>query len=408
MNLVVVKLIDVVTRAIFTVAVTYLLTIEQAGQFGIINTLIGLFAFAFGWERHIDIQRRLVGSTHSDFDRAVRSMLPLWGTNYLLMLPLFLILVGIWTFAEPWLLLAIGLIAISEQISNSAYNLAVVDPRYSRLIVVVALKNCLLVITVATAFAFASAHVVLPEILTLWAIVSLSGTAVLAALWQSMRQDAELEPTGYTPPALRDQYKASAHHFLIGALAVVSLQFDRLAVGAILPLADVGAYFRHVVLVAIAYQFFNVASYNRRLPEIFETSRDRGVTAAIAIIRKEYLLVAPLALTSLLVAAMLDWTCDHYFTDRFDLSLGLAAMLLIGALFRIAADFLALVLNARMAEAKLFRNQLTSFILGAVALALLTRIFGLYGAASAVILTMVFYLILNQYSVRRLPAELAG
>ena len=49
---------------------TYL-EIAQAGQFGLLATLVGLFAFAFNFERHIDIQRRAAGEPHAVFARSV-------------------------------------------------------------------------------------------------------------------------------------------------------------------------------------------------------------------------------------------------------------------------------------------------------------------------------------------------
>ena len=58
MLLVVLKFVEVFARAGFIVGTSYSLGLADAGRFGLLATLVGLFAFAFNWERHVDIQRR--------------------------------------------------------------------------------------------------------------------------------------------------------------------------------------------------------------------------------------------------------------------------------------------------------------------------------------------------------------
>ncbi|MGB7419505.1 MAG: hypothetical protein WA918_10030, partial [Erythrobacter sp.] len=89
--------------------------------------------------------------------------------------------------------------------------------------------------------------------------------------------------------------------------------------------------------------------------------------------------------------------------DRFDLSPLLAAALLGGAMLRIVADFLSLVLNARMRERVILANQFAAFVFGVPALALLANLYGVLGAALATIVTACVYLVLNARAVRVLP-----
>ncbi len=89
MLVVLLKFAEVGTRAIFVVGTSYLLPLDQAGQFGLIVTLQGLASFAFGYERHTDIQRRVVGAEPWTFDRAVGQALRLFATNYLVVSPIY-------------------------------------------------------------------------------------------------------------------------------------------------------------------------------------------------------------------------------------------------------------------------------------------------------------------------------
>ena len=401
MKLVVIKLLDVAARAGFTVAATYLLAIDQAGQFGLINTLVGLAAFAFGWERHIDIQRRLISAPAFVFDGSVRSMLDLWGLNYLLMLPFFLIAVTQLAHIDSGLLVAVAIIAVGEQVSNGAYNLAVVEHRYRRLMYGVAAKNLVLFASLGAILLIAPALFNLQTLLRLWAGLSLVGSGIAGLLWLRLRSPELQRPA----ISIREQYRVSWHHFLIGGLAVLSLQLDRLIVGAALSLDEVGFYFRHVVIVSLAYQLFNVASYNRRLPRIFQSARTEPKAQTLRIIGKELMLVAGVALAGVAAALVANVATGGVILARFGLSTVLGLLLLSGALIRVVADFLSLVLNARHEERRLFRNQVFSFGGGALCLVLFTYLFGLNGAAIAVIVSMTFYFLSNLHAVLNLPRK---
>ena len=111
--LVAVKLIEVAARAGFILTATYGLPIAQAGRFGLIATLVGLFAFAFNFERHIDIQRRSAGEADPVLDRFVVQALKFFAFNWAIMIPLFLLAVALWT--QPgWTILMLGVVVVGE------------------------------------------------------------------------------------------------------------------------------------------------------------------------------------------------------------------------------------------------------------------------------------------------------
>jgi len=409
MFLIVAKMTEVLARACFTVAAAFMLALSQAGQFGIISTLIGLFAFAIGWERYIDLQRRLVGVEHHVFDRAVLHAFRLWGFNYLVMVPIFMLLTAAWTGIGVGQLALCVVILISEHVSNQIYNLSVVQPRYHRLVGFVALRNLILVPLVAYPILFDHRYATLDYVLVCWAAVAGVSTLVIALLWVRLMHRDEVQ--GEMPVATRifAQHRASLTHFTIGLLGVASLQIDRLAVGSLLPLHEVGIYFRHVLLVSFAYQLFNIASYNRKVPVIFGNARTQSIKAAQRILRFEQFKVWGVVIAGFLGLWALDAATRGALTARFSVRLDLVALLVAGALIRIAADYCALILNSRMRETWVLRRQIGSFAVGSILLIGLTVQFGMFGTAAAIITTSCLYYVLNRSAVARLAgAEAHG
>lgn len=408
LTLIVVKLVDVGARAGFVLTATYGLPIDQAGQFGLIVTLVGLFAFSFNFERHIDIQRRTAGEPHPVFDNAVSAALGFFAFNWALMAPVFVIAVALLTHVSGTLLALATVVVIAEHLSNQAYQYALISTRYRPLLWVVAVKNLVLAGIVLYAATLARAGFDLTFALWVWAVGGVVCTAVLAALWLAVRTPVErAEPFRFSVDIL-GQHRASATHFAIGLVAILTLQYDRLAVGALLSLDQVGLYFRHTLLVSFAYQAFNIVSFNRVMPHVYAAARVRDLKHLARTLRREYaktLIGTPLLLGAAFLA---DRLTGGVYTDRFHLSLTLMGVMLVGFLLRAAADFHALVLNARHREAAVLRRQVTAFAFGAAALGLLTWRFGVYGAAAAGVFTAGLYLILVSHSLRQAQREEAA
>ena len=410
MNLIIIKLVEVVSRALFTVGVTYVLVIHEAGQFGLASTLIGLFAFAFGWERHIDIQRRLGGRDASTFDRAVLALPRFWAANWLAMVPL--LLVFAYGLADlDWTLCAVvAVIAICEQIGNTTYNLCVIEPRYRSLVAIVAGKSVFLAVAIAALFLFAHYWLTLEVVLWGWAAAGLVSLAAIAVGWARIKHlephpNVESEAPVEIHTGIFDQHKASCTHFLTGALAVLTIQVDRLVVGAMLPLAELGIYFRHLVLVSLVYQFFNVVSYNRKLPKVFALGRKNHIKQAQNVINREYLMIATMVVLGFAGGVSLDLSVEHRIIRPLLIEVTLVAVLLVGSLLRIHADFSALILNAQFQEKRVLNNQIASFVIGFTAMVGLTWVYGLYGTAFGTVVGSVAYLALNTFSVRNLKRK---
>ena len=397
-----VKLVDVATRAAFILTATYGLQIAQAGRFGLIATLVGLFAFAFNFERHIDIQRRSAGEDHGVFDRHVVQALKFFAFNWAIMIPLFLLAVALWS--QPgWLILGLAVVVVvGEHLSNQAYQYALINHRYYPMLVVVAAKNSLLAAVVLYRALFARDGFDLMFVMQLWAVGAVLCTLGLAVMFARLNAAAKkTEPFRFNVDIL-GQHRASLTHFLIGLIAILILQFDRLAVGGLMSFEQTGQYFRHTLLVSFAYQAFNIASFNRITPAIFTEAKTHDIPHLRRRVLREYLKTLIGVPLLLLLAWGADRVTDGVWSERFHLSLMLMGLLLMGFVLRAAADFHALILNARHDERHILKAQGAAFAVGAVLLVVLTWRFGVYGAASATIATSALYLVLVSRAVRRL------
>jgi O-antigen/teichoic acid export membrane protein len=397
-----VKLMDVAARAGLVLTATYGLRVDQAGQFGLIATLVGLFAFAFNFERQIDIQRRAAGEADAVMDRHVTQALKFFAFNWVLMIPLFVAAVAFWAH-PPWpILLLATLVVVGEHLSNQVYQYALINHRYAPMLVVVTLKNAgLAVVLLATAL-FMRPVFDLAFVIAAWATGAVLCTLVLALMFARLRQAApKATPFNLTADIL-GQHRASMTHFLIGLIAVLVLQFDRLAVGGLLTLEQTGLYFRHALLVSLAYQMFGIASFNRITPSIFTAAKVEPTEALARRVLKEYariMVATPLLFAGLWLA---DRTTQGVWTNRFHIDLGLLAIMLLGFMLRGLADFPAMILNAKHLERWVLHRQAVAFAIGGVLLLNLTHAYGLWGAAWAMVATSGLYAILNWSVLPRL------
>ena len=83
MHLALLKLGDIGSRSLFLLIVLYSLPVEASGQFGLLITVLAFWSFLCGYERYIDIQRRLAGKDNSEPDRMVLENLRFYGINFL-------------------------------------------------------------------------------------------------------------------------------------------------------------------------------------------------------------------------------------------------------------------------------------------------------------------------------------
>lgn len=404
MLVVLLKFAEVGTRAIFVVGTSYLLPLDQAGQFGLIVTLQGLASFAFGYERHTDIQRRVVGAEPWAFDRAVGQALRLFAANYLVVSPIYAALLLILMGLSPWLICLAIVVAVAEQLMNQAYLMAMVNPRYRPLMGLAVVKNTAILAVLAWLMLADPARLGLGAVLVTWAAASVGTVGVAALIWIRLRH-----PHPDPGPGLREslsaQYRASWHHFLLGLVAILALQIDRLVIGAVMPLDQVGVYFRHILMVSMIYQVFNIAFLNRVLPAVFALAKRAPLSDLRAIARREYLRVLVFVGSLALAGLVLHLVTGDALADRFSLVPAYFAGLLVMSCVRMRADFNGLILNALHQEAAIFRLQLISFALNFPVLVGLTWALGIPGTIASGITGAALYLALTRRTLIRQDKE---
>lgn len=394
MFLVIIKFIEVFTRAAFVVGTTYSLRLDNAGQFGVVATLVGLFAFAFNWERQVDIQRRNAGLHPSIFDRAVAAALPFWGFNQLLMMPVFIGLCWAMASLTPLQLALAAVIVSCEHVANQTYTMALISPRYTAFLGIVAGKNVAVLAAVLPFVLLFPSKLTLDYGLAVWAIGQAVCAAAVFALWFVRKENAPHEDGLTRWQRIFAQHRASFTHFQIGFVAILMLQYDRLVVRALVPLDETGIYFRHILIVSFVYQFFNVASFNRVMPTIFAAARTESDAQLFARLRPEIVRMFAVVGFGFAVAVAIDDVLGQAITSKYHLSVLFAGVLTLAALIRIVADFTGMVCNARMREGLVLRQQLATFAATAPLLALLTHFYGIGGAVAATLASSLLYLAL--------------
>ncbi|MDA9905505.1 hypothetical protein N9D75_01335 [Pseudomonadales bacterium] len=397
-----VKFAEIGMRAVFVILVTYALRLEEAGQFGIVVTLQGLASFAFGYERQIDLQRRLVGETGKVFDAAILRAFLFFCGNYGLFSPIFLLVLFLVADLAGLILALCVAVAIGEHISNLAYHLTLVNSRY-RIYLYASLCKTALVLFFSFAL-WSYDRFYLENVLAVWGFFACCLILFVVIHWVKTSSHKQIQVKSFWSD-ITGQYKNSRAHFFIGVLAVLSLQLDRLVVGSVLPFELAGVYFRHVLISALVYQIFNVGFYSMLVPRIFEAAKSEPVHFIAPLITKVYfkvLLFLALVSVILLVLYLIGEEALH----RFSIDPLVLCGLLFACSIRIRADLNALIFNAFFRENIVLKMQTICLCIGMVFSFLFTYLAGLQGIIIASILMSSGYLSYTYYSLKRLAPEM--
>ena len=400
--IIVIKFAEIALRAVFVILVTYALKLEEAGQFGIIVTLQGLASFAFGYERQIDLQRRLVGEPARLFDAAILRAFLFFCGNYVLFSP-FLLLVLFFLADITGVILAFCVaVAIGEHISNLAYHLTLVNSRYRIYLYASFFKTTLVLFLVCVLLFFNSFD--LTNVLIVWGFLASVLTLMAVSYWLKTSSLEQIQVKKIRTD-IASQYKLSKEHFFIGVLAVLAIQLDRLVVGSVLPFELAGVYFRHVLISALVYQVFNVGFYSMLVPRIFMAAKTEPVHVIASLITKAYfkvLLFIVLVLSILIVLYLIGGEVFH----RFSIDPFLLVGLLVACSIRIRADLNALIFNALYREDIVLKMQSVCLCIGIFLSVVLTYVAGLQGIIIASIFMSAAYLGYTYYSLKQLAADM--
>ncbi len=393
------KLFETVARGVFVLTCTYRLPLVDAGQFGLGVTLIGLAAFLLAYERQIDVQRAVAGHEPAVIRQRLSDTLRFFAAHFAWLLPLLA-----WTLWQgfgwgPMQVTLAIVIIVSEHVSNQSYQATLVSPRNYPLQAVAAVRHGVLAAGALLLTALAPERFTIDNILGWWAAVSLLALPVASWVWAVVLR-LPASASARKRQGITQQYHASRLHFMVGVVAVAALQADRVVVGAALAPADIGTYFRNVMLAGLALQVFSIVSFGRVAPTVYAMARQQDMEGVRQRVRREYTWFAVVTLVLLGLALAVNMMAG-YPASRLGVSGIFLSVLILGVLLRAAADYTGLLLLASGADRAVFQNQLMAVLAGISMLILLAYQFGLPGAIAGALPTSLAYLGLNALALRR-------
>ena len=390
------KIADIGARSLFVLILMYSLPVQLAGQVGITLTLMGSFSFLIGFERYLDVQRRVVDKTQIIISTEISSSLYFYIFNCILYLPILGFLLYFWAkLPFLWALLCL-IITISEQLAHECYRIALVRKEFVSLIALGMAKNFLLLFFVCFKITRNLNQIIFEEVLLAWSILSLSflmiGYVFFKKITKQYLQKGKLL-------SIKEQYYRSATHFKIGLVSFLASQSEKLFAGLLLTAFESGIYFRHMYLAISIYQLLGILSYNRTLSKIYTHYQNSNFSAAKKIILKErvrYLLISIL----IFVVAIKS---KHHLTEILpsldSINPYFLMPLLIGFTIRGIADFEIIKLNALKLEKKIFFGMLAIVIISNLILLVLTYNYRLAGLLiSSITSAIIYFLIHHQLS----------
>tara|TARA_B100001758_G_C18201629_1_gene500153 strand:+ start:23 stop:685 length:663 start_codon:yes stop_codon:yes gene_type:complete len=201
------------------------------------------------------------------------------------------------------------------------------------------------------------------------------------------------------------QYQISRSHFFIGLIAILAIQLDRIVVGLVMSLDMVGIYFRHILIVSLIYQVFNIASYNRILPNIFRLAKTQTISIIRSRLAREYINILVFIILLILLFGILYIYGGYIFFERFQIDPFLMLGLLFAAGVRVRADLNNLVFHAFYREDIVLKMQIFILLISGLFLTILTLYLGLPGAIVASATVAVIYLFLSFINLKRLVSH---
>jgi len=385
------KLGDIGARSLFVLIVLYSLPVEAAGQFGLVMTVLAFWSFFSGFERYLDIQRKLAGELNSGPDNIILENLRFYGFNLLLLSPIVVILLKYWIDLDYIHIALLPVIAFAEHQSAEIYRYALIVPHY-RALLWITLARGLVLLSAISVPTFVFEHVLsLDIVITVWVVVSAVFMLIGVVCFIKRSENLRIKEMPPFWEGLRAQFKASRVHFLIGLLALLSLQADRLIVGSLLSLEQTGIYFRHVFLAMSVYQIITVVSYHRILSGVYRAIQAGEFPRARKIIHAEIWKVLPLGMALVIVVWLIGFDAIFENLQMQKLMPSVLAGLLLAIVFRVLADYNSIVLNAFHCERYIFRAQGGSLVITIAMNLLLTWVYGLEGTVAAVLAGAVIY-----------------
>lgn len=402
-----IKLCDVLARAIFVLIVGYTLPLKEAGQFGLYMSVTTVFAFIVGWERYLDLQRNVVGECEVYFDKSLFDSISFYVFNHILVLPVYLLLIWLWTDFNYMMLASSSLILIGEQLGNQVYQIALINSRYRHMVWFLFARSTILLSIVLVLLIWEHGRSNLLFIFCVWATLSGLFSIGVTKQWASITTHRQHVSETHVSLSRRiiSQHKSSFFHFIIGLVAIMSLQIDRLVVGSVLNLNQTGVYFRNILVSSIFLQFFSIVSNNRVLPKILVLAKERLLRDQVKLISKELVFMLMFFVLAVAGLGTVYFLTDGIVFLRYNILWEVILILLVAALFRVIGDYASLILHSYKYESLVLRSQIITLALSTPIVFIFTYQFQIFGAATSMLFSSIVYMVIT---IRFVVIRLAG
>lgn len=397
MTIALLKLLDIALRALFFLIPLYLLDPRAAGQFGLLNTLVALSTFLVGFEHYRVMQRQLAKTDETETHALIASVIPFFCANYIVVAPILAVLIVFWL-ELPLYDAVLGLvIVIGEHLSNETYRLAVVSEKHRSYFSIALSKNFAGLMILLGVIGIQGSGLSLVTILEIWAGASAFGLIIVCGFYLRGKPPS-LTGFRWTPVGLTEQYHAALTHFIIGLVALCSVQIDRIVIGGVSDLETAGIYFKNLFIAASVYQVVTVTIHNRFISGLYQAATHARNLQAIAVIRRESFRATMVYLTviaAVLVAAA--WTEILELIGRGTLKVEYLIGLLLAFVLRTIADHYCAFLNAYLEERSILVAHFSAACITAVLSMVLTSAAGISGTVTSVIIGSATLLVLSYW-----------
>ncbi len=363
---------------------------ELAGKFGFILLLFGFFSIFYGFERYISLQREIIDESGYLASFKLASTFRFYIFNFLISSPLLAILLYNYGISNVVLIICCLLISFTEHISNAVYNISIVHSNYLVAMPTIIIKNSIMFILGVLLIIFKQKNPI-EIIIYCWSILSFVQLVIFSKWFAHSLEVYKIKFWNFDLGEIKNHYGVAKINFLIGLISVLSLQCDRLIVGYSFDSFFTGIYFRHVSLISIFYQLFNIVSYNRLVPKVFSEAKEQPFNRLREIINNEFkkITVILIALTILFVLGYYLFLKPIFFSFHIDIYIVL--FLLCIFYIKIYADFHGMILNALNLEVKLCIFQFLTVLISVLLMFVFIPHFQINGVLLASFIGTIFY-----------------
>jgi len=354
-------------RSLLMLLCIYLLPASEAALFGSMMLFVGLFGFAVGFERYVDLQRRMPAMSDLDSRGAIASFAKLIAVGYVALIPpLYLFLVHLCGATRDQALLAV-LVAVVEHASQECYRIVLVTHRHRTLLVGSTAKTIAVLLAVIAGGFVRREPLSIDAVLAWWAAIGCAWLVpTLLGISRIIRSGRGGEVIG-----IRTQLHQSRHHFAVGLVALLAVQADRLVAIRLLGAEELAQYFRAVMTAGAVYQVVTLASYNRVAGDAY-LGLQRGAWQAVRrTFRRERMSYVIAVVMVLLCVELVRWWSGMPWLQGALPPLPAVALACAAVLLRGISDFESIVLNHAHRESRiLFAKAAAAAVTIGVALAL--------------------------------------